>query len=114
MQINNNRITDFYPPVPLDNRNQSRLPVSYEAVQNTPTRVSEQRADKTTVVLSASQSDDGQQARFIRNFISSDRQFDADNQTALELPRAVQQYLFIEQLPNQNQNQQGQFLDELV
>lgn len=55
---------------------------------------------------------DQQQARFIRNFIS-DATLDTQSALAL-LPRAVQQYLYIDSLSGQQTQQQGRLLDELV
>lgn len=113
MQINSNRPADFYPLVPAENRNSTRLPVIFDVAQ-TNTVVSKERPDNTSVVVPATRSEDGQQARFVRNFISSDRRFDGDNEQAALLPRAVQQYLFINALTTQTPSQQGQYLDEMV
>lgn len=113
MQINNNRPVDFYPPVPIENRNNTRLPVVFD-VSGSNTSLSPQRADNTSVVLPAIQSQDGQQARFVRNFISSDRRFDGDNTPVAMLPRSVQQYLFINAMPDQTPSQRGQILDEMA
>lgn len=113
MQINSNRPADFYPLVPAENRNNGRLPVVFDNAQATPP-VSKERADNTSVVVPANRSEDGQQARFVRHFISSDRRFDGDHAQPAFLPRAVQQYLFINELANQTPTQQGQLLDEMV
>ncbi len=113
MQINNNRPADFYPLVPAENRNNSRLPAVFDNTQAL-APVTRERNDNTTVVLPATQSENGQQARFVRNFISSDRRFDGDNAQPGLLPRAVQQYLYINDLANQTTTQQGQLLDEMV
>ncbi len=113
MQINSNRPADFYPLVPVDNRNNARAPVIFE-VEPLNNNLSPQRANNTSVVIAANSNEDGQQARFVRNFISSDRRFDGDNEQAAFLPRAVQQYLFINELPVQSSADRGQFLDEMV
>lgn len=113
MQINSNRPADFYPLVPAENRSNSKLPVVFDNAQATPP-VSTERADNTSVVVPANRNEDAQQARFVRDFISSDRRFDGDAQPPAFLPRAVQQYLFVNQLTNQTPTQQGQLLDEMV
>ncbi len=113
MQINSNRPADFYPLVPVDNRNSARAPVIFE-VEQVNSNLSPERADNTSVVIAPESSRDGQQARFVRNFISSDRRFDGDNEQAAFLPRAVQQYLFINEIPAQSSADRGQFLDEMV
>ncbi|MTI63129.1 hypothetical protein [Methylophaga sp.] len=113
MQINSNRPADFYPLVPVDNRNSARAPVIFD-VEQINTNLSPDRADNTSVVVAPNSSEDGQQARFVRNFISSDRRFDGDNEQTTFLPRAVQQYLYINELPRQSSVDRGQFLDEMV
>lgn len=113
MQINSNRPADFYPLVPVDNRNSARAPVIFD-VEKINTNLSPDRADNTSVVVAPNSNEDGQQARFVRNFISSDRRFDGDNEQAAFLPRAVQQYLYINELPMQSSVDRGQFLDEMV
>jgi hypothetical protein len=113
MQINSNRPADFYPLVPVDNRNSARAPVIFD-VEQINTNLSPDRADNTSVVVAPNSNEDGQQARFVRNFISSDRRFDGDNEQAAFLPRAVQQYLYINELPMQSSVDRGQFLDEMV
>lgn len=113
MQINSNRPADFYPLVPAENRNNSRPPVVFDNAQSV-APVTTERADNTSVVVPANRSEDGQQARFVRDFISSDRHFDGDNQQPAFLPRAVQQYLFVNALANETPTQQGQLLDEMV
>jgi hypothetical protein len=113
MQINSNRPADFYPLVPADNRNNARLPAVFDNTQAL-APVNREGNDNTTVVVPATRSEDGQQARFVRDFISSDRRFDGDNAPPALLPRAVQQYLYINELPNQTMTQQGQLLDEMV
>lgn len=113
MQINNNRPVDFYPLVPVDNRNSARAPVIFD-VEQINTNLSPARADNTSVVIAPNSGEDSQQARFVRNFISSDRRFDGDNQQAALLPRAVQQYLYINELPSLSSVDRGQFLDEMV
>ncbi|MCX4192924.1 hypothetical protein [Methylophaga sp. OBS1] len=113
MQINSNRPADFYPLVPVDNRNSARAPVIFD-VEQVNTSLTPDRANNTSVVIAPNSSEDGQQARFVRNFISSDRRFDGDNDQATLLPRAVQQYLYINELPTQASTDRGQLLDEMV
>jgi hypothetical protein len=115
MQINNNRQPDFYPPVPLQQNRSGRLPIVYDAEVQARTDTPE-RPDNTTVVPATTASDDSRQARFVRSFISSDRRFDGDSSQpqASLLPRAVQQYLYINQLPDMGTTQQGQLVDERV
>jgi hypothetical protein len=114
MQINSNRPADFYPLVPVDNRNNARAPVIFDVEQANNNNLSPERANNTSVVIAPNSSQDGQQARFVRDFISSDRRFDGDNEQAALLPRAVQQYLYINELPTQSSADRGQFLDEMV
>ncbi len=114
MQINSNRLADYYPVVQTDGRNNARLPVVFDTTAELKPVVSKEGADNTTVVLPAPPNQDGQQARFIRDFITSDRQLsDNSNQRPL-LPAAVQQYVFIDDIANQQSSVQGQFLDEMV
>lgn len=113
MQINSNYPPNFYPVVPSQSRNESRLPVLSDVAQTATKQLNVQRADTTSVVLEAGANRDGQQARFVRDFISSDRQLNEGNKPPF-LPRSVQQYLYIEDLPKQSSTQQGQFLDEMV
>ncbi len=114
MQINSNRPADFYPLVPADNRNTPRLPVVFDASSELKPVVSQQRADNTTIVVPATRNQDGQQARFVRDFISSERNLNDDNNVPPFLPRSVQQYLYINEIPTQNSSGQGQLLDEMV
>jgi len=112
MQISNNPLA-FYPPVPTESRNASRLPVSVDTGFYTPVTVPAQSAPPR-FVEPVDRSNDQQQARFIRQFLSSDGRSEGDaGQTAL-LPRAVQQYRYIDALPTQQIQQQGRLLDELV
>lgn len=113
MQINSNRPADFYPLVPTQSRNNARLPVIIDAGETANKQLSNQRADNSSVVLAAQTARDGQQARFVRDFISTERDM-ADSDKPPFLPRSVQQYLFINQLPKQTSSQQGQFLDEMA
>ena len=110
MQISNNPLA-FYPPVPSENRNSSRLPVTVDNTAYMAVTVSPQAAPPR-FVEPVNDSQDQQQARFIRNFRSSASD-DETGQTAF-LPRAVQQYLYIDALPQQQIEQQGRLLDELV
>lgn len=112
MQISNNPVA-FYPPVPTENRNSSRLPVSVETTFYTPVTVSPQEVPRRSVEP-VNRAEDQQQARFIRNFLSSDVGTDSQSGQTAFLPRAVQQYLYIDGLPNQQIQQQGRLLDELV
>lgn len=112
MQISNNPLT-FYPPVPAENRNASRLPVTVDNTSYTAVTVPPREAPPRSVEP-VNRSEDQQQARFIRNFLSSEPESgDTTSQPAL-LPRAVQQYLYIDALPQQSIQQQGRLLDELV
>jgi len=112
MQINSNRLTDYSPLVQTDGRNNSRLPVAFDA-ELKPV-FSKDRADNATVVLPATPNQDRQQARFVRDFITTERQLnDSDSKRPL-LPATVQQYLYIRDIPNQQDSVQGQFLDEMV
>lgn len=112
MQISNNPLA-FYPPVPSENRNSSRLPVTVDNTAYTAVTVSPQ-ASPPRFVEPVNDSQDQQQARFIRNFRSSDSASDDETGQAALLPRAVQQYLYIDSLPKQQIQQQGRLLDELV
>lgn len=114
MQINSNRLADYYPAVQTDGRNNTRLPVVFDATAELKPVVSKERADNTTVVLPTTPNQDSQQARFVRDFFTSDRQLnDNINQRPL-LPAAVQQYLLIDDIADQQSSVQGQFLDEMV
>ena len=114
MQINSNRPVDYQLPVQSDGRNNARLPVVFDGSAELKPLVSKDRADNTTVVVPTTSNQDGQQARFVRDFIASDRQLnDKGRQTQL-LPPAVQQYLLVNELSNQQSSVQGQFLDEMV
>jgi hypothetical protein len=110
MQISNNPLA-FYPPVPSENRNSSRLPVTVENTFYTPVPA---REAPPRAVEPVNRTEDQQQARFIRNFRSSDSTSDDKTSQAAFLPRAVQQYLYIDALPAQQIQQQGRLLDELV
>jgi hypothetical protein len=114
MQINSNRPADYYPLVTNDKRSSVRLPVVYQEKTEIKPVVSDQNADTTKVVVATNQNQDGQQARFVRDFIASDRQFGGNNPSTQLLPPAVQQYIFIDEIPNQTASAQGQFLDEIV
>lgn len=110
MQISNNPFA-FYPPVPSENLNSSRLPVTVENNVYSPAPV---REAPPRAVEPVNRPEDQQQARFIRNFRSSDPASDEETSQAAFLPRAVQQYLYIDALPVQQIQQQGRLLDELV
>lgn len=112
MQISNNPLT-FYPPVPAENRNSSRLPFTVDNTSYTPVPVSPQALPPRSVEP-VSRADDQQQARFIRNFISTDVSTDGESKQTALLPRAVQQYLYVDSLPQQPIQQQGRLLDEMV
>ena len=114
MQINSSRPADFYPLAPADNRNTSRLPVVFDAGSELKPIASQQRADNTTIVVPATRNQDSQQARFVRDFISSERKLDDESNLPPFLPRAVQQYLYVNEIPTQNSSGQGQLLDEMV
>lgn len=114
MQINSNRPADYYPIGSADGRNNTRLPVVFDATEQLKPVVSKERADNTTVVLPATPNQDSQQARFVRDFFASDRQLSTSAEQRPLLPAAVQQYLFIDDIPNQQTSVQGQFLDEMV
>lgn len=114
MQINSNRPADYYPIVQTEGRSHSRLPVVFEASAELKPVVSKERSDNTTVVLPATPNQDGQQAHFVRDFITTDRQLNNTGAQSTLLPPAVQQYLFINQIPEQQTSVQGQFLDEMV
>jgi len=113
MQINNNRPVDFYPAVNSDSRNAARLPVVVDNKTDFKPIVSEQRADNTSVILSAERVSDAQQARFVRNF--STRESGASQITNAQqvLPRPVQQYLDVAALNGAQGVKQG-LLDEIV
>jgi hypothetical protein len=112
MQISNSPLT-FYPPVPTENRNSSRLPVTVDSTVYTPATVSPKEAPPR-FVDPFNRLEDQQQARFIRNFRSSDSASDDETGQPAFLPRAVQQYLYIDALPAQQIQQQGRLLDEMV
>ncbi|WP_273150047.1 hypothetical protein [Methylophaga thiooxydans] len=115
MQINSNRPADYYPISSADGRNNSRLPVVFDATtEQLKPVVSKERADNTTVVLPTTSNQDSQQARFVRDFFASDRQLSSSIQQQPLLPAAVQQYLLVDDIPNQKTSAQGQFLDEMV
>ncbi|WP_438970791.1 hypothetical protein [Methylophaga sp.] len=114
MQINSNRPADYYPLAPANGRSNARLPVVFDANADVKPVVADNRPDTTTVVLPATSSQDGQQARFVRNFSTTERQFSDGAAQSQVLPAAVQQYLFINEIPNQQSSAQGQFLDEMV
>jgi len=114
MQINSNRPADYFPFVQTDGRNNARLPVVFDSSAELKPVASKERADNTTVVLPATANQDGQQARFVRDFITTDRQLNNTGTQSALLPPAVQQYLFINQIPEQQTSIQGQFLDEMV
>lgn len=111
MQINNNPAA-FYPPVPAENRNSTRLPVTVDTTVYSPVTVVPQEVP-TLPVEPINRSVDQQQARFVRNFISGDGATNESSAPAL-LPRAVQQYLYIDGLSETQIQQQGRLLDELV
>lgn len=112
MQISNNPLT-FYPPVPAENRNSSRVPVTFDNTSYTPVPVSPQTPSPRSVEP-VSSANDQQQVRFIRNFFSTDVSTDGESKQSALSPRAVQQYLYVDSLPQQPIQQQGRLLDEMV
>lgn len=116
MQINHNRLADFYAPVQADNRRTTPpLPVIFEeSTQGRTVTPRPERSDNTDVVIASTRSQDSQQARFIRSFLSSERHSGSDSEQPASLPRTVQEYLLINALPTQSPTKRGQFLDEMA
>ena len=110
MQINNNRQANFYPLVPAESRNSSRLPVTFDsAVEYSATVV-----DTTNVVTPVASTQDSQQAQFVRQFIGSEREQSSSEPQANLLPKSVQQYLYIKDINNTTKPSGGQIVDEMV
>lgn len=115
MQINNT-VSTYYPVVAVEqrNNNQNRLPVVYQDLQQLKPVISEQRADNTSVVLPAEKNDQQQQARFVREFSSVEREITGPPQNpAAQLSRSVLQYQAMASL-NLQDNQRGSLIDETV
>ncbi|MCX4188234.1 hypothetical protein [Methylophaga sp. OBS4] len=113
MQINNSRALSYYSVVPAEGRSNARLPVVFGATVEFKPAISSQRADNTSVVLAAEQHQASQQARFVRDFITAERQLDPQSVPQQVLPRAVQQYLTVADINSQNLSAQ-RLLDEIV
>ncbi len=114
MQINNNRQVNFYPLVPAESRNSSRLPVTFDsAIEYSATVVDKEQADTTNVVTPIASTQDSQQAQFVRQFIGSEREPSSSEQQANLLPKSVQQYLYIKDI-NNTKPSGGQIVDEMV
>lgn len=115
MQINNNRQANFYPLVPAESRNSSRLPVTFDsAVEYSSTVVDKEQADTTNVVTPVASTQDSQQAQFVRQFIGSEREQSSSEPQANLLPKSVQQYLYIKDINNTTKPSGGQIVDEMV
>lgn len=114
MQINNNRQANFYPLVPAESRNSSRLPVTFDsAVETSLTLVDKEQADTSNIVTPVVSAQDNQQAQFVRYFISAESESSQSEQKSTVLPKTVQQYLYIENLDNTKPSG-GQIVDEMV
>jgi hypothetical protein len=113
MQINNSRALDAYSVAPAEGRNNARLPVVFDATAEFKPVISPQRADNTSVVLATEQHQASQQARFVREFITTERQLDPQSLPQQSLPRAVQQYLTVADINSQPLSAQ-RLLDEIV
>lgn len=112
MQINSNRTSEFYsltPVAPLE-----RLPVPYKFSTALPV-VIEEKASNSSAVMPVADENSSQQARFVRQFISTERDMTAieSEQDSNFLSRPMQLYHLVGTLTD-NGGTKGRVLDTKV
>lgn len=110
MQINGAHLSTVFAPKPIGLEQEKRAPITFDAEKLT---IDEQ---STSPVIKETQEErtvnDFQQSRFVRLFSTeSEPSSNANQPSSLPLPKGVQQYLQVEQL---NSNDDQQLLDESV
>ncbi|NOQ93620.1 MAG: hypothetical protein GQ547_03170 [Methylophaga sp.] len=116
MQINGAHLATAFAPKPITLQEQVRKPVTIDAISSF--KLEDKPSPQEKVNTPASQAaitvNDGQQARFIRFFSTSDEvssPTQKESASPRPLPQGVQQYLQVSNL----QNQPAQtYLDEIV
>jgi hypothetical protein len=112
MQINSQ--SSYQSITSLDSKQQSsRLPVVYTSEEAE--FVVEQSADTTQIVTPSAPVDEEQESRFVREFVSVDRNLGRHDDTSSRLPKAVQTYQAVSTLNIAHINGNiGIILDETV
>jgi predicted flavoprotein YhiN len=113
MQINGGQFSSVYTPRNYVQDTVARPPV---VIDVTPDSTSEQSfgpvVDTSRVVAPTNQLDSQVQSRFVRAFANRSTDASSDEPSAQQLPRSVQQYLQVSQLPTNEESKR--LVDEQV